>query len=227
MRFSQKLGCSGYAEFKTKFLTEMLETLGEPQNRFITAKDSISDIVEKVITIEMNALKETHENIKLTPFIRAANYLAQADYIDFYATDNNLNIARMAAESFIVASKYCTVAPSLSVQYLQAYKTPKNHIAFFISRTGENKLLIEVAKVLFEQQTTIFLITSHAKSTLGNFSKVIFETASTDKMEKLGPRVFLTGAKYVIDVLFAVLIARTDYADAKRKDEWLKKNLHY
>ena len=227
VRFSQKLGFEGYTDFKAKFLTEIMAQLDEPPNRFITNKDSIEEIVEKVAGIEINALKETHDNIKIAPFVRAANYLSQADYIDFYAMNNNLNLARMAAESFIVFGKYCSVSTSLSTQYLQAYKTPKNHIAFFISRTGENKLLIEIAKVLHEQQIPIFLVTTSAKTTLGNLSKVVFETATTDKMEELGPRVFWTGAKYVIDVLFGILIARTDYSESKRKVEWLKKYLHY
>ena len=227
VRFSQKLGFSGYAEFKTKFLSEMLESLGEPKNRFITAKDSIGDIVEKVVTIEIAALKDSYDKIKINPFVRAANYLSQADYIDFYAMNMNLNLARMASESFIVAGKYCSVPVSTAEQYLQAYKVPKNHLAVLISRTGENGFLINIAKILNEQKTPILLITTSAKSTLGNLSQVVFETAATDKMEELGPRVFLTGAKYVIDVLFGILMARTDYFEAKKKEEWLKSYLHY
>ena len=227
VRFSQKLGFSGYTDFKAKFLSEMLESLGEPKNRFITAKDSIGDIVEKVVTIEIAALKDSYDKIKINPFVRAANYLSQADYIDFYAMNMNLNLARMASESFIIAGKYCSVPVSTAEQYLQAYKVPKNHLAILISRTGENGFLINIAKILNEQKTPILLITTSAKSTLGNLSQVVFETAATDKMEELGPRVFLTGAKYVIDVLFGILIARTDYSESKRKEEWLKSYLHY
>ena len=227
VRFSQKLGFEGYLDFKKKFLSEIMDQLNSTPIKLISDKDSIAEIIDKVAKIEINALRDTHEKIKVAPFVRAINYLSQAEYIDFYAMNNNLNIARFASESFIVAGKYCTVADSLSTQYLQAYKVPKNHIAFFISRTGENKLLIDIAKTLHEQQTTIFLVTTAAKSTLGNLSKVVFETAAADKMEELGPRVFLTGAKYVIDVLFALLIARTDYKEARRKDEWLRKNLQY
>ena len=42
-----------------------------------------------------------------------------------------------------------------------------------------------------------------------------------------GPRTFLTGAKYVIDVLFALLMINVDYEEAKRKEEWLSKNFYY
>ena len=227
VRFSQKLGFSGYTDFKSKFLSEMLNSIGEPQNRFISEKDSISDIVEKVVTIEIAALKDSYDKIKINPFIRAANYLSQADYIDIYAMNMNLNLARMASESFIVAGKRCIVPASISEQYLQAYKVPKNHLAVLISRTGENGFLINIAKILNEQKVPIILITAAGNTTLEKLAQVVFETATTDKMEELGPRVFLTGAKYVIDVLFGILIARTDYLEAKKKEEWLKSYLHY
>jgi len=227
VRFAQKLGFEGYTDFKSKFLSEVMEQWTDLPNKFITNKDSINDIIEKVVGIEIAALKETHDKIKIDEFIRAANYLSKAEYIDIYAMNINLNLARMAAESFIVAGKYCSVPISIATQYLQVYKVPKNHLALLISRTGENNFLIDIAKVLNEQQVPIFLITASAKSTLGKLSKVVFETATTDKMEELGPRVFLTGAKYVIDVLFALLMARIDYFEAKRKDEWLKDYLQY
>ena len=227
VRFSQKLGFSGYTDFKSKFLSEMLNSIGEPQNRFISEKDSISDIVEKVVTIEIAALKDSYDKIKINPFVRAANYLSQAEYIDIYAMNMNLNLARMASESFIVAGKRCIVPASISEQYLQAYKVPKNHLAVLISRTGENGFLINIAKILNEQKVPIILITAAGNTTLEKLAQVVFETATTDKMEELGPRVFLTGAKYVIDVLFGILIARTDYLEAKKKEEWLKSYLHY
>ena len=227
VRFSQKLGFSGYTDFKSKFLSEMLGSIGEPQNRFISEKDSIGDIVEKVVTIEIAALKDSYDKIKINPFVRAANYLSQAEYIDIYAMNMNLNLARMASESFIVAGKHCNVPPSIAEQYLLAYKVPKNHLAIVISRTGENSFLINIAKILNEQKVPVILITATGNTTLEKLSQVVFETAATDKMEELGPRVFLTGAKYVIDVLFGILIARTDYFEAKKKEEWLKSYLHY
>jgi hypothetical protein len=46
-------------------------------------------------------------------------------------------------------------------------------------------------------------------------------------MEELGPRVFLSGAKYVMDILFAVLMTRVDYRSARQKEAWLGKHFYY
>lgn len=118
VRFSQKLGFEGYTDFKSKFLAEMLKNISEPKDKFITDKDKINEIIEKVINIEISALKETYEKINKTQFVRAFNFLLKAEHIDFYATDNNLNLARMAAENFIMANKYSSVNSSIKMQYL-------------------------------------------------------------------------------------------------------------
>ncbi len=227
VRFSQKLGFEGYSDFKTKFVSEMMRNIGKPQDTFISDVDTVNEILEKVFCIEVESLNETHEKITASQFIRALNYLSTAEHIDFYAMDNNLNLARMAAENFIMANKYSSVNTSTIMQFLSAYQIPKTHISFFISRTGENRILNDIAKILHEQDATIFSITSAGKSTLAKLSKVTFEVATTDKMEEPGPRVFLTGAKYVLDVLFALLMAKSDYKEAKRREEWLSKNFKY
>ena len=227
VRFSQKLGFEGYVDFKTKFLAEMMQHISEPYDKFITDKDAIEKIIEKVMGIEIAALKETNDNINQAQYVRALNYISRAEYIDFYAMNNNLNLARMAAENFVMASKYSGVHSSTVMQYLSAYEVPKNHIAFFISRTGENRILTDIAKILKKQEVTIFSITAAGKSTLAGLSKVVFEVATSDKMEELGPRVFLTSAKFVLDVLFALLMSKKNYQEAKRRDEWLKQSFKY
>lgn len=87
--------------------------------------------------------------------------------------------------------------------------------------------MLDMAEILHKQNATIFCITSSANSSIANLSKVVFEVATADKLEELGPRVFSTGAKYVIDVLFALLMSKNNYQEAKKKEEWLNKNFKY
>lgn len=227
VRFSQKLGFEGYADFKTKFLAEMMQYVSEPKDKSITDKDTLNSIIEKVTCIEINALKETRDRINSKQYIRALNYLSDVEHVDFYAMNNNVNLARMAAENFIMANKYSTVHDSITMQYLQAYSFPESHVSFIISRTGENRILLDIAEILHEKNSTIFCITSAANSKIANLSKVVFEVATSDKIEELGPRVFTSGAKYVLDVLFALLMSKSNYNEAKQREDWIKKNFKY
>jgi DNA-binding MurR/RpiR family transcriptional regulator len=229
VRFSQKLGFGGYTEFKVQFLAEMLQYINRPHGAELqmTDRDSVHSILDKVTSIEIDALKDTRAMLDPSEFMRALHLLSKTEHVDFYAMDNNLDIANMAASSFIMANKCSTVHSAMTMQYLQATGAPKEHIGFFISRTGENRMLLDIARLLKLRGNPILLITASPESTLAGMADSVFRVATVKRMEELGPRVFLLGAKYVTDILFALLMTRVDYHNAQQKEEWLSKHFHY
>lgn len=229
VRFCQKLGFGGYTEFRVEFLAQMMKYLEQPYGveLSMTNQDSVHSILDKVTRLEIDALQETYQMLDAKEFVRAFAILQKTQHIDFYAMDNNLDIANMAASSFIMANKCSTVHTAMTMQYLQATGAPKEHVGFFISRTGENRMLIDIAHLLKLRGNLFLLITANQESTLASLADVVFPVASVKSMEELGPRVFLMGAKYVTDVLFAVLMTRVDFRNAQEKEIWLSKHFHY
>ena len=229
VRFCQKLGFGGYTEFRVEFLAQMMKYLEQPYGveLSVTNQDSVHSILDKVTRLEIDALQETYQMLDAKEFVRAFAILQKTQHIDFYAMDNNLDIANMAASSFIMANKCSTVHTAMTMQYLQATGAPKEHVGFFISRTGENRMLIDIAHLLKLRGNPFLLITATQESTLASLADVVFPVASVKSMEELGPRVFLMGAKYVTDVLFAVLMTRVDFRNAQEKEIWLSKHFHY
>lgn len=229
VRFCQKLGFGGYTEFRVEFLAQMMKYLEQPYGveLSVTNQDSVHSILDKVTRLEIDALQETYQMLDAKEFVRAFAILQKTQHIDFYAMDNNLDIANMAASSFIMANKCSTVHTAMTMQYLQATGAPKEHVGFFISRTGENRMLIDIAHLLKLRGNPFLLITANQESTLASLADVVFPVASVKSMEELGPRVFLMGAKYVTDVLFAVLMTRVGFRNAQEKEIWLSKHFHY
>ena len=229
VRFSQKLGFGGYTEFKVQFLAEMLQYVNRPHGAELkmTDRDSVHSVLDKVTSIEIDALKDTRAMLDPAEFMRALHLLSKTEHVDFYAMDNNLDISNMAASSFIMANKCSTVHAAMTMQYLQATGAPKEHVGFFISRTGENRMLLDIAHLLKLRGNPILLITASPESTLASLADSVFQVATVKHMEELGPRVFLLGAKYVTDILFALLMTRVDYRNTQLKEEWLSKHFHY
>ncbi len=130
VRFSQKLGFGGYTEFRVKFLAEMMRYIERPHGDelVMTDRDSVHSLLDKVTSIELDAIKDTRTMLDPADFVRALTLLNKTNHIDFYATDNNLDIANMAASSFIMANKCSTVHPAMTMQYLQATGAPKDHV---------------------------------------------------------------------------------------------------
>ena len=229
VRFCQKFGFGGYTEFRVAFVSQMMKYIERPYDAELamTDQDSVRSVFEKVTHLEMNAIQETYHRLDPADFARAFAILSKAEHIDFYAMDQNLDIANLSASGFVMANKCSSVHYSMATQYLQATGTPKGHVGFFISRTGENRMLIDICHVLHLRKTPILLITESKRSTMAGLSDVVFPVASVKLMEELGPRVFLMGAKYVMDILFAVLMTRVDYRSAKSKEKWLGENFRY
>ncbi|WP_303690648.1 MurR/RpiR family transcriptional regulator [Megamonas hypermegale] len=229
VRFSQKLGFTGYTEFKVQFLAEMMQYINHPENGelLVSTHDSIHALIEKVTAIEVDTLKYTRSILNPEDFLKALPLFSKSEHIDFYAMDNNLDIARIAAAGFIMANKCSSVNSSMTMQYLQATGGGKTHLGFFISRTGSNRMLLDIARLLKMKHTPIISITSNEHSELASLSDVTFTVATVKNMEELGPRVFLLGAKYVTDILFAMLMTRLNYNEAQQKEQWLSKNFRY
>ena len=93
-----------------------------------------------------------------------------------------------------------------SISALSGCIVPANHVHYYAG-TGENRQLIEMAEHLNKQKNRIILLTSVEKSTLAGLAEVSINVASADSFSKLGSLVFLVGAKYIMEVLFATLMA--------------------
>ena len=209
IRLCQKLGLSGYAEFRVRFASEVVRDLAEGRtlDKSITNKDTIRSIMDKVARIEADALEETRSGVDPAIIMRTTFLLEHAEHIDFYAQDNNIMLAQFASYCFMHAQKYSTVHTMTNIQYLQSLSTPATHVAFIISRTGENRQLIEMARNLRKQKNSIILLTSVEKSTLTGLADEVINVASADNFNELGSVVFLVGAKYILEVLFGTLMA--------------------
>lgn len=229
VRFSQKLGFSGYTEFRVQFLAEMMQYINHPKGEelVVSTKDSIHSLIDKVTAIEIDTLKETRNMLNPEDFLKALNLFIKSKYIDFYAMDNNLNIARIASAGFIMANKCSSVHSPMTMQYLQATSASKDHLGFIISRTGNNRMLLDIARLLKLRGISFILITASPKSEIASLADVVFSVASVKQMEELGPRVFLLGAKYVTDIMFTMLMTRLDYHDSQQKEQWLNKHFRY
>jgi DNA-binding MurR/RpiR family transcriptional regulator len=210
VRLCQKIGLKGYVEFKIRFSGEAMQEsmkTGEYQNS-ITNRDTIISIIDKVTRINVAAIEETRKDTEPGQIMRAAQLLDHAGHVDFYAMDNNLHIADIACYSFLHAGKLSTVNSHVNAQYVQAMASDKTHVSFFISRTGENRKLIEIAKILKQKNMKIILLTAVKTSTLGQIANEALCVATEKNFNELGTLVFLAGAKYMIDILFSVLFAR-------------------
>lgn len=218
VRFCKRLGFRGYADFKVCFVAESMQTNIDEGEHSITNKDTVPSIIEKVTMIERNALQETKNDIDPAGLVRTAYLVDRAEAVDFYAIDNNQHIADIASYALLHVGKRSTSHHEATALYLQAMNSNKKQLAFLISRTGENRKLIDLADILRQRHTNIVLMTGERNSTLVQYAREVLLVATEHQFEELENFIFLTGAKFLTDMLFSVIMAH-HYEEAAAQNE--------
>ena len=221
VRICQKLGFSGYSEFKIKYLQEVNQTPRMDQiNRTnpITSEDSLHRIVNKVAALEITAIEQTKKGIDLDQLNRVSELLNQATCIDFYAFDNNLHLAKNACSHFLYAGKQAVIHDSSNAQFMQAFASVEGHVAIIISRTGENPMLYRIANVLHERKIPLLVLTESRHSSLAKISTEHLYLYNVHRFTDMGTILFQTSVQYLFDLLFAILFSRNFENSVKQNE---------
>ena len=230
VRICQKLGFSGYSEFKIKYLQEVNQTpMMDQINRTnpITSEDSLHRIVNKVAALEITAIEQTKKGIDLDQLNRVSELLNQATCIDFYAFDNNLHLAKNACSHFLYAGKQAVIHDSSNAQFMQAFASVEGHIAIIISRTGENPMLYRIANVLRERKIPLLVLTESRHSSLAKISTEHLYLYNVHRFTDMGTILFQTSVQYLFDLLFAILFSRNFENSVKQNEMYEEINEYH
>ena len=230
VRICQKLGFSGYSEFKIKYLQEVNQTPRMDQiNRTnpITSEDSLHRIVNQVAALEITAIEQTKKGIDLDQLNRVSELLNQATCIDFYAFDNNLHLAKNACSHFLYAGKQAVIHDSSNAQFMQAFASVEGHVAIIISRTGENPMLYRIANVLHERKIPLLVLTESRHSSLAKISTEHLYLYNVHRFTDMGTILFQTSVQYLFDLLFAILFSRNFENSVKQNEMYEEINEYH
>lgn len=211
VRLCKKVGTKGFPDFKLKYLNEncLLPQCEEiPRKDPITDKDTISSIAKKIASLERDAIIETKCALDIKQLERVYNLIENANSVDFYAFDNNLKLAQITCVYFMYTGKNVSIGNSDDSQYLQAINSSPDNVAIIISRTGSNKKLMNIAKVLKKKNIKIIVLTNSKEAPLVKYADEHLLTCCEEAFLDLGSAVFTVSVKYILDVLFGILVSK-------------------
>lgn len=222
VRFCQKLGYKGYADFKIQFLSELKVLDSDEYGEVIriSEQENIVSMLGKINESYKKAIEETKREISLEQMVRISEMLHRAEYVDFYAFDTNVGLAQYASSQLFYAGKVANVYSATNVQILNALMKHENHLAIIISHTGENSRLIEVAKSLKRMKTKTVIITSDRKRTLSQMGNEVLCASAPTKLDELWTTMFTASAKYLLDVMFGLEFSYHYQENMKRNKEY-------
>jgi len=210
IRLCRKFNLSGYNEFKLKFAAEISRTEGGNCSfrihRPINNADSLSSVIRKMAALEIEAIEETKNELDEAQILAIAQKMKAAKIVGLYAFDQNHYLAQAAAYNLLQANCLTVCYDALNSQICQALGSDKNQLALIISRTGENRRLIEVMKILKKRGTHMVAITSAPKTTIARLADEYIYVANTYNYLDMGGMVFSVGVRYIFDMLFGALM---------------------
>lgn len=210
-RFCRKFGCEGWPDFKLQFVSDLKsgQALDSKNDVQLTDRENMVTLLHKVSEAQNSALEATRKALSPSQLLRIQRMLWESPYLDFYAYDTNIHLARYACSQFFHAGKIAAVYSETDIQVLNTLIAPKGHLAILISHTGENHKLIELARLLRRNKTRMIVITSSKDTTLGKMAdEYLFaprpSTVGEVETDKLAIPTFFTATKYLLDVLFSI-----------------------
>lgn len=144
LRFCNKMGCEGYAEFKWKLKDYMLEHRHQPQQEDFTL---LNNFIKHIQDPEYDAMLE-----------KVAHYIVDSDHITFFGIGSSGILARYGAHYI---SDFGVFAHYIDDPY---YPVPIHRegkaLCIVLSVSGESRPVLEQVRLRKEQQEVIITITN-------------------------------------------------------------------
>ncbi|VUW96094.1 DNA-binding transcriptional regulator HexR [Streptococcus constellatus] len=197
------------AEYILKHLTEF-ESLSAADlaQEPITGDSRYQDIIETLPKIYDKSLTNTKLSLHKTSINRIANYLQQAERLDLYGIGISYLLAQTAAFKFATLGLEVQAYESLNHHYLAARKDQRT-VSLLISFTGRNAQIIEMARYLREKTDSyVVALAGPHHADLLPWCHELVEIPNRDALLSLDVISSFTGANYVLDIFFALLLAK-------------------
>lgn len=222
VRFCQKLGLTGFPQFKIRLSAEMnakKSGIDHLDITPITGSDSVYQILQKVRELEESAIVETQAALDYKMVTKVVDLLDKAEQIDFYGSGVNLHLAHEASYLFMRLGKKVSVSESSSIHMAQTYFSNEKHVAIILSHSGETAKHIEAVKILQKRRTKTVCLCGYMNSKLAKLCDICIYIKPGKRFIDMGPLIFSTSTRYVLHTFFAVLFSwkyekhMTDFED--------------
>ncbi|MFT8348520.1 MurR/RpiR family transcriptional regulator [Clostridium saccharoperbutylacetonicum] len=208
VRLSQKLGFSGWNEFKEKYLQE-LKYLNSHFSSVdadfpFEAHDTFMNIASKVGHLASNSIEDTLSLIKNDTLKKAVHLLCKSQIINVYGVSNSLLMAYDFKHKMLRINKQVEIMSLPGEQLLVASNSSPANCAILISYSGESQEILRIAEILKAKNTQIIVLTSIGENSLTAFADCIFSISTREKLySKIATYSSNNSIHLILDILYS------------------------
>ncbi|UUX35203.1 MurR/RpiR family transcriptional regulator [Fundicoccus culcitae] len=215
VRFCQKLGFSGFDEFKEQYVYELNyidKQYGKVNVNFPFMKDD-SDvaIIDKLTSLYKETIDDTKSLIKYSDIEKVKKILVASESIYIFSAGTALNQAQVFKEKMMKIGKRVIITTNLNYQLYEANSMAKDDVAIIVSYSGETKTSLLIAEICKSKKIPIIAITSIGENSLKKLSYASLQLTSKENIKNnIADYSTHLSVSFIFDVLYSVIF-RIDY----------------
>ena len=173
VRFSKRLGCSGYQELKIILAQEKDKKVIAPT---ITEEDDCYKIFEKVCNDAYMSLERTKKTLSAEAMTRAAKTISESSRIVLIGLGASASVAEDASNKFLRAGCNSAAYADTHMQAIAVSQLKEGDALIGISQSGSSKDIVEAMKIARKRGATTISITSKERSPIARQSDILLLT---------------------------------------------------
>lgn len=203
-RFCKTMNLKGYQEFKMMLSLSLHDGkpgLGHPGGD-ISLDDTFTELAQKVLNTNVNALKETYSLLNEDNFDKVIRYLHDAKRICFYGVGASMLTAMKAANKFLRIEPKVYCVQDSHMQAMMAATMTEEDTAVIFSYSGATKDTIHVAELAKKAGAKVVCVTRFVKSPLTSYSDVTLLCGANEGPLQGGSTSAEISQLFLIDLLY-------------------------
>lgn len=212
VRFCRKINLKGYQEFKLVLARECVNPQ-ENLHEKVHGDDSIEEIVNKITTANIEAIKNTSKVLSTVSMNKAIDAILVADKIDIYGVGASAFTAGDAMYKFMRIGIKCESFSDPHLQCMSAVNLTSKSVAIGISFSGSTKDTVDSLALAKKAGAFTIAITNYEKSPITKHANVILLTSAEETPLRSGALTSKIAQLQVLDIFYTgVAIKKGDLA---------------
>jgi DNA-binding MurR/RpiR family transcriptional regulator len=217
VRFSKRLGCTGYQDLKITLARESDKKVIAPT---ITGADDCFSIFEKICNDAYMSLERTKRSLSAEAMTKAANAICDARRVVLIGLGTSAQVAEDASNKFLRAGCNSAAYADTHMQAIAVSQLRPGDTVIGISQSGASKDIVESMKVAKSRGAHTIAITSREKSPIARCSEIVLLTDTEEtRHSSLGLNSHLSRIVVIDSLCYKLVYESKDRAQTIGEEE--------
>lgn len=226
VRFCRALGYEGYADFKLALIEDLVpynhnQALPDVHSE-VERDDSLSTLVEKVLSMDMHAIDNTLKVLDLGEFARAVKAIQNARVVEILGVGSSLPVAMDLYYRLLRSGAQSRISVDSHMQAINAGLLQAGDVALAVSHSGEARNTLDAIELAKEAGATTVCVTNFPRSTLARICDISLVT-SAGKTRWVDEAITARIVQLAVFDALCVALAREKSKDVLPKLEQIEK----